>query len=317
MLKHSCKYNVDIDRRSVCCTIVEAMKRIATAVNMNVDTDGDSFTLHFLGAEDLEFESFMNIGNIASSYEVLFKSVMEIGVKHLSISFIGPNLLGRDPPLNRIETSYYDMTVSIDCHSCLYHDYFNAKRSVGVTIIPHMVLMLNAGIWGYTSWLPTLEVFALISSSCGYPDASVSNEGAHSPRETSSRTACRTSSRCSSGSSSNSSSSRSSKILDERRPLFIVTSYTLEEAEDDEDTIREHFLEAARRDSAQSTLKNHTLFCGETDGARTDRIMAPNWLWEAEINPHKSSIPIDRRTKVDGREYYSNHAWQCFEIVFI
>ena len=296
--------NLDIDRRSVCCTIIAAMKRIATTVDVGLETDKNSCIIDFLGAEDLEFETLMDVEDINLSYELLFRFVMEMGIKHLHLSFVGPNLLGRNPPLNRIDTSYFELTVSIECHSCLYHDYHNARKMEGVTTFPNLVLMLNAGIWGYTSWLPTLDVFSMLSDNCISPDTVGVDDRA-----------CALSQNCFCTSSSSNSSSSSSKIFMRNGPHFVVTSYTLEEAEDDEDTIREHFRASEKGVSTQTALIIDQRDPGETDSAGSDKIAKLHWLWEAEVNPHRSSLQIDRRTKVNGREYFSNHAWQCFEFI--
>ena len=66
---------------------------------------------------------------------------------------------------------------------------------------------------------------------------------------------------------------------------FVVTSYTIEEADDDEDTIASH------------------LKCLNLNGFL---------LWESEINPYASQIDRPTQTAIDGRVYRENAAWQCW-----
>lgn len=67
---------------------------------------------------------------------------------------------------------------------------------------------------------------------------------------------------------------------------IMVTSYTLEEAEDDTDTIE--------------------TVCGAEN---------IRWLWEVEPNPFASAQKLDRKCAIGGREYFDNYAWQCFAVV--
>ena len=63
---------------------------------------------------------------------------------------------------------------------------------------------------------------------------------------------------------------------------FLVTSYTLEEADDDNDVILSTF---------PSTIE---------------------WLWSNQLNPFRSTDPLKRSTQPEGREYFDNFASQCF-----
>lgn len=69
-------------------------------------------------------------------------------------------------------------------------------------------------------------------------------------------------------------------------PYILVTSYTVEEAEDDYDTI-------ASNSHASSTF-------------------TIDYLWEEEINPHRSCCLSFKRATSD-RQYTENYAWQCYQ----
>ena len=62
----------------------------------------------------------------------------------------------------------------------------------------------------------------------------------------------------------------------------LVTSYTLEEAEDDYDTLIEYW-----RTSVEC-------------------------VWEPQINPYRSTVSLPRKTQPGNREYFDNFAYQCF-----
>lgn len=65
---------------------------------------------------------------------------------------------------------------------------------------------------------------------------------------------------------------------------ILTTSYTIEEGEDDSDTIDRH--------------------CG----------LDIRWCWEIELNPFGSTIQLDRKCAINGRSYFDNYAWQCFSV---
>lgn len=217
--------------------------------------------LHFLGAEELEIGHDLSPEGITTRYDELFERAHQLGIQEIAIRFFGPNLLSATRPdiPHEIEFSYLNiLNVVIGRYCCLYHDHWAERHSTEDA--PDIVLMINAGIWGYQSWLPTLDIFKQI---------------ARLPLHTADD--CKT---CSAGRNSSKSGT-----------YFIVTSYTLEEAEDDEDTIRHHYK--------QEPLS----------------YLQAVWLWEAEINPWRSTELLERESQVIGRKYYSNHAWQCWHFV--
>lgn len=62
----------------------------------------------------------------------------------------------------------------------------------------------------------------------------------------------------------------------------LVTSYTLEEAEDDYDTLMGHW-----RPSVEC-------------------------IWEPQENPFRSTVSLPRKTQPENRPYFDNFAYQCF-----
>ena len=271
-----------MERISFCLTAVEAIKRAEELFkeSSEVSSRTTSMTLHFLGAESLEFGKDDRGSELMLTHKILFEGIAAFGVKNLTIIFIGPNLLVGEPHQQRIELELCGINVKVVCYQCLYHDYHIAESDRGDFLVPDAVLMLNAGIWGYTSWLPTLDSFAAIS--CNREDINLSSDvvKSFSPDNTVMRS----------------------------RPIFLVTSYTLEEAEDDEDTIREYF---SRKLIEEASELNHSEHCSDATSSPAT-LMQPHWLWESEMNPFRCLEQVERKSKVAGREYYSNCAWQCF-----
>ncbi|CAM9419046.1 unnamed protein product, partial [Ectocarpus sp. 4 AP-2014] len=63
----------------------------------------------------------------------------------------------------------------------------------------------------------------------------------------------------------------------------VVTSYCLEEASDDAETLERVF--------------------SPVDGLE--------WLWKPEVNPHRSRVPRRTECGVEGRALFENHSWQA------
>jgi hypothetical protein len=82
--------------------------------------------------------------------------------------------------------------------------------------------------------------------------------------------------------------------------VFLVTSYTFLESEDDYDTI-DSIINKTHPDSALSDESSCEITC--------------KWLWDCEVNPFRSLIRLERKTAIEEREYYDNHSWQCFEVI--
>jgi hypothetical protein len=248
---------------------VDAFRAAATATAPTSATTVPfpQLTLHYVGAEEMEVGHDLTRDAVVARYAGLLDGVAASGCTAVHLRFFGPNLLSAaraDAPhaLEFVHSSMAggpELRVHVDRHCCLYHEYWaTTLLTAGAdTMAPDVVIMLNAGVWGYQSWLPTLDTFAQVSRaqpSSGSSSTSSSSSGTHSSAGT----------------------------------LVVATAYTLEEAEDDEDTIRGHY---GRPGSGVTAV----------------------WLWEAEVNPHRSTHLLERASNVPGRRYYSNHAWQGFQ----
>ena len=104
-------------------------------------------------------------------------------------------------------------------------------------------MVYNGGIWGYDTWLPTLDMLFL-GRFQGTP--------------------------------------------------LVVTSYTLNESEDDYDSMKAFFDEKVNKDTRVELV----------------------WYWDCEKNPHGSTVEIERNTKNQDtgkslEKYYENNYWQC------
>ena len=176
--------------------------------------------------------------------------------KHLRIELLGPNVpmhserFGNINLLPAIPGRLESATVF--CKNCLYHDYLGeledsssslqtqsplvdeaAKMS---TQFPNLVVVYNAGIWGYTDWHPTIR-----------------------------------------------------KLYEFKRPVpFVITAYTLQEAEEDAEVLEEVL------DDDVGMLENEA-----------------RCFWTAEINPYASRVVRETRSNHDNT-YFENGAWQAY-----
>lgn len=203
-----------LDASSPCRTIVAAMERAG------VEVEGATLTLHILGADVVE------VARLRPMCELLFALVRErwAGVENLHLHLSGPQL---PPQVAGKEVRVLDDDrVSVRFHPRVYHLLSEEERDMGGP--PAMAVCLNAGMWGYETWAPTIRQLA----SSGVPT--------------------------------------------------LVTSYSIEECEDDEDAIVAALAPAA-----------------------------PRWLWQAEPNPHRSLAPRETSSACEDRERSENLAWLC------
>ena len=274
-----------------CCPSINGICQFASEAHekrKSIVNESKGLIIHFLGAEEFECFTFSKEVLIAR-YNTFIEFLVSKKYSNVSMVFIGPNLLSSfDNDVSKISLMDRTLTIEFSKFACLYHDYYSIQKRCNTWMNPDIVLMLNAGIWGYNSWLPTLDIFAEYSSS--KPDDENNNDG------------------------------------DNLKPLFIVTAYTLEEAEDDEDVIRSYFdskLLVQYEDEvylrSQDDICNNTTSTNDNSAERKESTCSeinkhtPLWLWEAEINPFKSQRELPRKSEgVEGRKYFENHAWQCF-----
>ena len=189
----------------------------------------ESLVLHIVGADEREIIPG-KLDRVKDKYSPLFQSLAERGVKSLSLSFVGPNLVfpyGVQSSSGSF-TFQGEIEIHLEAHLQLYHEFYDPDVHIGAQT-PDLIILFNAGIWGYDDWLPTLALFRTMQNS-----------------------------------------------------VVLVTSYTLEEAEDDMDTIED--------------------VCGDF----------VKWAFGPERNPHADSVKQPRSTNPENRSYYENAAIQAF-----
>lgn len=82
------------------------------------------------------------------------------------------------------------------------------------------------------------------------------------------------------------------KDFKDGRIAFVVTSYTIEEAEDDAEEI--------------------CTVLGLSDDEHFDYTQEKTCLWGVEANPFASKSVRETATAIGGRQYFENQAWQCW-----
>lgn len=141
---------------------------------------------------------------------------------------------------------------------------------------PHALFLFNAGLWGYDDWLPTL------------------NHVFFSPAS--------------------------------RRPgclslgtAMVVTSYCEEEADDDMETI-EKLLSQRRRQPGVDERGERERGDMAHDASSEDsekgssRAADARWLWQPELNPHRSLVVRESQCAEPGRLLFENHYWQAVQL---
>jgi hypothetical protein len=194
-----------------------------------------------LGAEELECEKF-DSDYLLISYEELI-SFFRPFCCSLSIAFVGPNL---NPGFHckTLGAEKDGIRITFSAYVGLYHDYRSRQNHEVPNSIPDLVVMLNAGLWGYDSWTPTFETFLQLTKENGEPGNN--NNGA-----------------C---------------------IFYLATGFTLEEAEDDEDTLRAYF------DSRSGQVRVDESKVGSEIASCSTMELKPQWIWESEPSPHVSPI---------------------------
>jgi len=188
------------------------------------------YVIHIVGAEENECYS-LNEEMLAMKYSRLFDYFAQNNVNKLHIEFIGPNIIAENS--RQIVLKHKSMNIQLDAHVQLYHEY---NKHDGAQNKPNLVVLFNAGVWGYADWLPTLAVFDQLRSDS----------------------------------------------------YVLITSYTMEEADDDDDTIVEYF-------NTHKTSKSI------------------EFLWKPELNCHHTSLEYVRGHGLDlNRKYIDNMYWYCF-----
>jgi hypothetical protein len=123
--------------------------------------------LHVIGADHNEGST------IAETTAVFYEMLLQLATTHkydsVSIVLIGPNVSANSTLLDTgirctfpLQAPYTAFCCEIAYYSDLYHEMRHTLPSSIQQ--PHMIVLFNAGIWGYDAWLPTLSCILNSSS---------------------------------------------------------------------------------------------------------------------------------------------------------
>jgi hypothetical protein len=220
--------------------------------------------IHILGGDSvIECASAETIRNVLHSL-IQWLSCHSSCPKAIRFVFIGPdvpielntdhesciNLLAPLQQGSTHETLHCSLQhATVHLFTGLYHEWLSVHTTYAKELmIPDMLIAFNAGIWGYDSWIPTLEIFI-----------------------------SRTRNECLSATSTSDD--------DKAMIPFIVTSYTLQEAEDDYEVLHRILLPS--------------------------KGMSSSFVWNPERNRFASRLLRPTETASSGHEYFENHSWQA------
>ena len=117
----------------------------------------ESLTIHLVGADELECP-VLDGEMLSQLYGSVIERLSAAGYKSLSIAFVGPNL---SHDLHNQKFAFQaagELVIHAETDARLYHD-FCSEQSHNNHSPPDVVVLFNAGIWGYVDWLPTLHLF--------------------------------------------------------------------------------------------------------------------------------------------------------------
>ena len=194
-------------------------------------------SIHCVGADELEAKS---INFIIEHFNQLFNGLSARKFNSLILIFTGPNISSDMDNTIHEFVHNLGLNIIIKISTLLYHDYVDNKKNIDQQwSCPDIIVMFNAGLWGYDDWIPTINLFNMECM---------------------------------------------------ENVFVLITSYTLEESEDDQDTIDN--------------------ICNNSDNTTTNRI---EWIWEPQINKYRSLTPEQRETKPGDKDYYENYVSMCFK----
>lgn len=296
MMQLTADYEDTLDSKLT--TAIAALDRVGAIESTTSLPERPCLTVYILGCDESELKE-LSISWVSSHYLKLLMYACQHGYQYLRALFVGPNL---NPQLDNkyatfdiavdkilgiltentesgINATFPVLTIELLAYSRYYHDVQSLVSMRWPNSVADIVLMMNAGIWGYDSWKYTLK--SLRSS-----------------------VITRVSDNVPTGS----------------RSVFLVTSYTLPEAEEDYDCIQDLF-------SSEDEGKEADI------GNNTSPQVKVRWLWECELNPCRSHTTLARnapsslvRQRKDNTEdasseaaasgiYLDNHYWSCFEFI--
>ena len=96
--------------------------------------------------------------------------------------------------------------------------------------------------------------------------------------------------------------------FEEKEIPFVVTSYTMEEAEDDAEVI-ENILGLSSKSHETDADSNNV---NQVEDDANCKSGLGKYLWEVEPNPYASRKQRNTATAIGGRCYFENGAWQCW-----
>ena len=91
-------------------------------------------------------------------YKTLFETIQRLGYFKIHMLFIGPGLVSLDKK-NALHFIFEEfvckngLSVSVMRRKLMYNEFVSNEDFT----VPDIILMFNAGIWGYPSWIPSLE----------------------------------------------------------------------------------------------------------------------------------------------------------------
>ncbi len=101
----------------------------------------------------------------------------------------------------------------------------------------------------------------------------------------------------------------SSRAEEDIKPIYVMTAYTLEEAEEDYDNVVAHFESQGLRSlvlpSDQPSIQFEST---ESIGKLTTLA----WLWECQPNPHCKAPALERRSAATSSPYRDSQFWSAF-----
>ena len=115
--------------------------------------------VHCLGAEGPECNSE---AHVRSLYADFFVWLAGHNVGHVELLFVGPSI---SEAMAKINSTFHvqQMVVHVSAVSAYYHDFWQHSHPDSGNI--DLLMLYNAGLWGYDSWTPTLKLFAGVAIS--------------------------------------------------------------------------------------------------------------------------------------------------------
>jgi len=252
-------------------TLAEAVVRLSLLSSFPDET----LLIDIVGVDHVECESASTIRNTFQPFARWLGDycLASHGNKTVRVHF---RLIGRElftnTTANKVVVDILDSSTSSSssylqatatCHSGVYHEFLEeicrtTKEDdvLGAKKIPDLAVAFNAGIWGYREWSDTIQYLAL--------------------QRFSSRTIeTKNGARCG-------------------LPM-VITAYTLDECQEDQEVISESINETG--DGSETKEKTTDFYRAEI-------------LWEFERNPFGSQVV--RETKGSTQEYRENACWQAW-----